>query len=86
MKAQGLGLWIDHGQTNSTAQRLIEQLAILLPSVQSGQRIKLPLDGPIRANDHILSPKEPNSHCTLQQLGTLQSIWHVHARGQQRLA
>ena len=86
MKAQGLGLWVHHGQTNSTSERFIEQLTVLFPAVQSGQRIKLALDGPIRANDHILSSQQPNAHGALQQLCALQAIWHVHARGQQLLA
>jgi hypothetical protein len=58
-------------QTNAAQMRLVRQLAIFFPTVQSGQRIELALDGPISANHSVFAVEQPNAQQALQSFRTL---------------
>ena len=78
--------FVDHWQANAAQLRLTRQLAIFFPAVQCGQRIKLALNGPIRANDHLGPAKQPNAHDALKGIHPFLAICHVEARVQQVFA
>jgi hypothetical protein len=79
MERHGLVFLVHHRQADAPALRLVQQFAILFPSVQGGQGVKLTLDGPVSANDGVGSPHQPDAHHLLQQIGLQQPIRKIQA-------
>ena len=55
-------------QTNAAQMRLVRQLAIFFPAVQSRKWIELAFDGPIGADNGVGSVEQPDAHDALQHV------------------
>jgi hypothetical protein len=62
MEIQGLGEFVHHRQTNAAQHRVVQQLAIFFPAVQSGQWVELAFDRPVGANNGVFAVKQPNDN------------------------
>jgi hypothetical protein len=60
--------FVDYGQANTAQMRLVRQLTIFFPAVQSRQWIELAFDGPVSTNDGVGSVEQPDSHDALQHV------------------
>jgi hypothetical protein len=68
MKCERFMGFVNDRQTYAPQMRLVRQLAIFFPTVQSRQWVELAFDGPVSTNDGVGSVEQPDSHDALQHV------------------
>jgi hypothetical protein len=71
MESHGFVNFVHHRQSNHAGLGLVDQFAVLFPTVQCRQGVEFSLDWPVGTNDGIRATHQPNAHDPLQQVGAL---------------